>query len=173
MSVGWAGAATSVPASLGDNGRMTRAKSLRVYVPVLHRDLDEVLTGTREVTGFGPDRNARALTGEALEEAEWFALDVAAGSIAGPAAQARSPRCVVACDAPGDLAATALVDGVEAVGPFALTAAEVVSFHVDDPAVTDGLPEDPATAADVLAAEALLWFDATELETVRELYAQN
>lgn len=136
---------------------------IRAYVPLTEAALAADWPRLTSMIAFAPGAPARALTGEELEEAEWFAQFAAAQSVAEDAAAGRCGRVVLACDVPGTLPTRGAAAGIDVLGPFDLHAADVVSAHVDDPDTTAHLPEDPAEAIDVLGESALLWYDASEI----------
>ncbi|MEO6997860.1 MAG: hypothetical protein ABI112_07235 [Terracoccus sp.] len=151
---------------------------VRVYLPVGPADLDELAArGSLSATPVTP-RLAYAVTPELeraapardVEDLEYAAFSDAVAAAGTTTRGAADRRVVIAADVdPESLAASEAphqpdsVCAVEVSDPVPL--ARVASFHVDE---RDGSEPDTVPVAD---ADALLWYDATELDVVRGFFA--
>lgn len=146
---------------------MTPTPRIRAYVPLTQRQLLDSWPAIRTALAFAPDAAGRELHGDELEEAEWLAFVTAAEVITQDAADALCARAVLACDLPGDLRGRPVAQGIEALGPFELDPADVVSAHIDEPEVVRELA-DSEDAAEHLRQAALLWYDRSEISDLVE-----
>jgi hypothetical protein len=143
---------------------------IRVYVPIGRRDLDDLAErGALDVDHTSP-RDAFAVTddlrsrtaGLDLEDLEFAAFSDAVAASAAARSEPGDRRVVASADADpawvlgGD---GKPVSGVRLVASVPMS--RIASFHVDE----------AAGAATELAADDLLWYDATELDEVRALLA--
>lgn len=142
---------------------------VRIYVPIGRRDLDDLAEkGLLDAARTSP-RHAFAVTdklrsqaaGLDVEELEYSAFSDAVGASRGVRSSPEDRRIVAAADA--DPTWVVVREGgpassVEVVAPVPLS--RIASFHVDEGA--GGLAGDD---------DDLLWYDVTELDEVRTLFA--
>lgn len=150
----------------------------RVYLPVGSADLDELAArGSLSATPVTP-RTAYAVTPELersttardVEDLEYAAFSDAVAAAGTTTRGAADHRVVIAADVdPEWLAASKTPHQPDSVCAVELSApvplARVASFHVDE---RDGSEAATRSGAD---ADALLWYDATELDEVRGFFA--
>lgn len=148
---------------------------VRIYLPVGPADLAELAeSGSLSATPAAPrvayavtpelERSAPGLDVEDLEYAAFSDAVVAAGAVARGAADR---RVVIAADADPDWVVAGKAQPRDSVCAVTLTVAvpraRVASFHIDERGASEARP-----TAD---ADALLWYDVTELDEVLGFFA--
>ncbi len=155
---------------------MPVTEAIRCYLPTTLGALAaawETLP-TTSVTVFAPADTG--LRGEAREEAEWTAFEVAAAQAVDPALATGEPRVILALDAgvrPADRP-LGVYPGVVTYALPGIESAWIVSAHMDEASTVDAVAgQDAQTAAQTLLSADLLWYDAAEIPLLIDSSSQG
>lgn len=143
----------------------------RVYIPLTLAALAAEWPSLSPRPAFLPAKPLRALTGEALEEAEYRACEAAAAFVVDEALAAGSPRAVIASDVPDALCADAAdaIPGVVVTPPLVAERTAIASVHIDEPEEFAAAAAASAQeASEALSAADLLWYDSEEIDHLVE-----